>query len=162
MSEPAYGAQPTTRGAAARGDRGGSPVAHPRPGPAIDSRMDGDRVVVAVRGELDLDAGQTFQRALREALGRSVRGIDLDLSGVGFCDCSALNILISLRHRALAQGKTIVVCATSPVSERLLHLTGMLPLFGADGPRRTGPGRPGAPGGPGNPGVPPSRDGATG
>ncbi|MFE1910299.1 STAS domain-containing protein [Streptomyces anandii] len=100
--------------------------------PVIETRPAGDRVVVAVRGELDLDAGQVFQRALRRALACSVRGVDLDLGAVVFCDCSALNILISLRHRALTQGKTIVVTAAAPVAERLLALTGTRPLFSAD------------------------------
>jgi anti-anti-sigma factor len=99
---------------------------------AIESSPGGDRVVVAVRGELDLDVGQLLQRALREALARSARGLDLDLSGVAFCDCSALNILMGLRQRALADGKTVVVRATSPASERLFDLTGTLSLFTAD------------------------------
>lgn len=133
MAKPAYDTRSTAGGAAARGDRGGAP-AHPGREPVIDVGPDGDRVLVTVCGELGLDAGQGFQRALKEALGRSARGIDLDLSGVGFCDCSALNILISLRGRALEQGKTVVVRATSPVSERLLVLTGTRSLFSAETP----------------------------
>jgi anti-anti-sigma factor len=134
MAEPAYESRPTAGGAAACGDRGGVPAAHPGCELAIDTGSEGGRVLVTVRGELDLDTGQDFQRTLKDALGRSAQGIDLDLSGVGFCDCSALNILIGLRERALAQGKTIVVRATSPVSERLLVLTGTRPLFCAEEP----------------------------
>ncbi|MFE2509934.1 STAS domain-containing protein [Streptomyces naganishii] len=99
--------------------------------PVIESRPAGDRVVVAVRGELDLDAGQAFQRALRQALACSARGVDVDLGAVAFCDCSALNILISLRRRALTQGKSVVITAATPVAERLLALTGTGPLFSA-------------------------------
>ncbi|GAA1006375.1 hypothetical protein GCM10009564_13470 [Streptomyces thermogriseus] len=137
MAEPAHMSR-TTAGTAAREVRGGVPAARSGRGPAIDTSPDGDRVRVTVRGELGLDAGQDFRRALKGALGRSARGIDLDLSGVESCDCSALNILIGLRERALAQGKTIVVCATSPASERLLLRTGTHALFGAgtpDGPK---------------------------
>ncbi|WNM32197.1 ANTAR domain-containing protein [Streptomyces sp. Li-HN-5-11] len=105
----------------------------------MESSPGGDRVVVAVRGELDLDVGQLLQRALREALARSTRGLDLDLSGVAFCDCSALNILIGLRRRALADGKTVTVRATSPVIERLFDLTDTLSLFTADGQEDTVP-----------------------
>lgn len=133
MAEPVHESRPTT-GIAACEDRGGTPAAHPGRGPVIDTGPEGDRVLVRVRGELDLDAGQEFRRALKDALGRSARGIDLDLSGVEFCDCSALNILIGLRERALAQGKTIAVRATSPVSERLLLLTGTHELFHAEAP----------------------------
>ncbi|MGX4693994.1 ANTAR domain-containing protein [Streptomyces sp. JNUCC 63] len=134
MAEPAYEARSTAGGAAARGDRGGVPAAPPGCELAIGTGPEGGRVLVTVHGELDLDTGQGFQRALKDALGRSAQGIDLDLSGVGFCDCSALNTLISLRERALAQDKTIVVRATSPVSERLLVLTGTHSLFCAEAP----------------------------
>ncbi|MEU7059232.1 STAS domain-containing protein [Streptomyces sp. NPDC046197] len=128
MSEPAYDAHSTT-GDAAAADNDGAPAAHPGRALTIDSCPDGDRVAVVVRGELDLDVGQPFQYALREALSRSAGGIDLDLGAVEFCDCSALNILISLRHRALAEGKTVVLRATSPVIERLLALTDTHALF---------------------------------
>ncbi|GAA0909366.1 ANTAR domain-containing protein [Streptomyces thermoalcalitolerans] len=137
MAEPVHEAW-TTTGTAVRDGRGGVPAARSGRGPAIGTGPDGDRVRVTVRGELGLDAGQDFRRALKDALGRSARGIDLDLSGVESCDCSALDILIGLRERALAQGKTIVVRATSPATERLLLRTGTRALFGAptpDGPQ---------------------------
>ncbi|KUO05686.1 antitermination regulator [Streptomyces caeruleatus] len=97
-------------------------------------RPDGDRLVVKVSGELDLDASERFRRVLREALSRSVRGIDLDLEGVSFCDCSALNIMLYLRHRALEQSKTVVIHSTSAAVDRLLTLTGTRPLFGSAAP----------------------------
>src|SRR5687768_10619207 len=70
-------------------------------------RLDGDRGLVKVRGELDLDNSEQLGGALGEALSRSVRGIDLDLEDVSFCDCSALNTLLDVRHRALKQTKTV-------------------------------------------------------
>lgn len=91
---------------------------------------DGDRVVVKVSGELDLEASERFRSVLRQALSHSVRGIDLDLEGVSFCDCSALNVLLHLRHRALEQSKTVAVRSTSTVVDRLLTLTGTHELFG--------------------------------
>ncbi|RSN94626.1 antitermination regulator [Streptomyces sp. WAC 05379] len=97
---------------------------------------DGDRVSVEVRGELDLDTSERLRGALREALRRSVRGVDLDLKGVTFCDCAALNILLALRLRALRQGKTVVISASGAVVDRLLDLTRTRELFagpGADG-----------------------------
>ncbi|MFF9275965.1 ANTAR domain-containing protein [Streptomyces griseosporeus] len=97
--------------------------------PVIETRPAGDRVLVVVRGELDLDAGQELQHALRAALARSVRGVDLDLAGVGFCDCSALNILLALRERALQEGKTVAVREAGPAAERLLELSGTRALF---------------------------------
>ncbi|MFD5842904.1 ANTAR domain-containing protein [Streptomyces chartreusis] len=94
---------------------------------------DGDRVSVEVRGELDLDTSERLRGALREALRRSVRGVDLDLKGVTFCDCAALNILLALRLRALKQGKTVVISASGAAVDRLLDLTRTRELFAGPG-----------------------------
>ncbi|MXM67718.1 anti-sigma factor antagonist [Streptomyces sp. HUCO-GS316] len=99
--------------------------------PTITTCADGDRVIVTVRGELDLGTDQRLRRALRSALSRSVRGIDLDMGGVEFCDCSALNVLLSIRQQALAQSKTVRIEAAGPVVERVLTLTDTRPLFTA-------------------------------
>ncbi|MFH0519981.1 ANTAR domain-containing protein [Streptomyces sp. M41] len=96
-------------------------------------RLDADRVVVSVCGELDLDNSERLRGTLRDALSRSVRGVDLDLAEVSFCDCSALNILLGLRRRALKQAKTVTIRTASPVVDRLLALSGTRNLF-AGGP----------------------------
>ncbi|MGI5372854.1 ANTAR domain-containing protein [Streptomyces sp. CA-251387] len=87
-----------------------------------------------VCGELDIDTSEQFRGVLREALSRSVRGIDLDLDGVAFCDCSALNVLLTLRHRALEQDKTVTIHSTSTAVDRLLDLTRTRTLFAGSGP----------------------------
>lgn len=112
----------------------GTPTVSPPCAPAATARADGDRVRVTLSGELDLDASERLRGVLREALSRSVRGIDLDLEGVSFCDCSALNILLDLRHRALERSKTVVIHSTSAAVDRLLTLTGTRPLFGTAAP----------------------------
>ncbi|MCX5058833.1 ANTAR domain-containing protein [Streptomyces sp. NBC_00201] len=93
----------------------------------------GGRMSVTVRGELDIGA-QWLQPELRDILGRSATGVDLDLSAVRFCDCGGLNVLLDLRHHALDQGKTVAVRACSPVVRRLLDLTGTGELFTHSGP----------------------------
>jgi len=111
----------------------GTPVVEPLPLVAALC-PEGDRMKVVVRGELDLDAGDRFQRILRDALHRSVRGVDLDLRGVTFCDCAALNILLALRQRALADGKTVALHGSSAMVDRLLVLTGTRDLFATPDP----------------------------
>ncbi len=98
----------------------------------------GDRTVVVVSGEIDIDSEQAVRRALRLALARSPGGLDLDLAGVGFCDCAGLNVLLSVRAIALADGKTLRVRAAGAGVERLFALTGTSSLFGhAPGPAAT-------------------------
>ena len=95
----------------------------------IVTRPAGARTVVVVSGEIDIDTEQTLQRALRLALARSSEGVDLDLTGAGFCDCSGLNVLLRVRRIALTDGKTLRIRAAAPAVERLLTPTDTSSLF---------------------------------
>ncbi|GGX85399.1 STAS domain-containing protein [Streptomyces minutiscleroticus] len=97
-----------------------------------DCRPDGDRTAVVLRGEIDRQAQEAVGRSLHDALRRSRRGVDLDLGGISFIDCSGLNVLLDLRRRALRDGKTVVVRTAGPAVVRLLSLAGALTLFGQD------------------------------
>ncbi|MFF8954099.1 STAS domain-containing protein [Streptomyces sp. NPDC014940] len=88
-------------------------------------------IPVTVDGELDFDAGDQVRDRLDEALAASARGVELDLSGLGFCDCAGLSVLLELRHRALGQGKTVTIRASNPAVDRLLDLVGARELFSA-------------------------------
>src|SRR5690349_4118681 len=92
----------------------------------------GDRFVVSVRGELDMDSDPLLQQTLNKALDRAAGGLELDLAGVDFCDCSALNVLLDVRARAHLSGKQVVLTAASRAVQRLLTLTDTLPLFTQD------------------------------
>ncbi|MFJ8142744.1 ANTAR domain-containing protein [Streptomyces sp. NPDC096013] len=93
------------------------------------TRSAGSRTVVAISGEIDIDTEQMMHHALRLALARSSEGVDLDLAGVGFCDCAGLNVLIRVRRLALADGKTLCIRALSPEVERLFTLTDTSSMF---------------------------------
>ncbi|MFH8795023.1 ANTAR domain-containing protein [Streptomyces sp. NPDC017941] len=86
-----------------------------------------------MRGELDLDAALRLRPELFGALGRSADGLRLDCAEVSFCDCSGLNLVLSLRREAARQGKTVTVRSLSPVVERLLDLTGATFLYAPTG-----------------------------
>ena len=121
MPEPAHSAQPLT-------------TAGTRPPclASIEAVPAGDRVDVVCRGELDLGA-EWLQPELYAVLHRSATGVDLDLEGVGFCDCAGLNVLLDLRREALDQGKTVTIRSCGPALGRLLDLTGAGELFKAEG-----------------------------
>ena len=121
---------------------GGQPFTAPRsPGGGGEGRglppclatatyeADGSRVRVTVRGELDLDSQRTLRSGLLKALADSATGLDVDLSGLGFCDCAGFSVLLELRKRALSQNKTVVIRATSPATDRLLSLLRARELF---------------------------------
>ncbi len=146
MPEPAHPERPLTGEGAEHGQDGPTRVSlPPTPSPAsFETVPDGDdRTTLALRGELDLEAGRQLRPGLNQALGRAARSVDLDLSGVGFCDCSGLNLLLGLRHRALHQGKAIRIAAGSPAVDRILDVTGTRYLFTPEG-QEDGAAAPGA------------------
>ncbi|MER5436010.1 ANTAR domain-containing protein [Streptomyces sp. NPDC002588] len=139
MPEPVYDGDLGVGDAQVHAEASGVPQARSAYVPEIGVRPDGDRVVVVVRGELDLESAAHLEHALRAALGAAVGGVDLELDGVGFCDCSGLNVLLGLRRQGLKQGKTIGLRTLGPAVERLLTLTGTRPLF-AETESEPGPG----------------------
>ncbi|MFF3736941.1 ANTAR domain-containing protein [Streptomyces sp. NPDC002566] len=146
MSEAAYEADPAVGDGCVREETGDPARSEPRApavrGPQFTLQPDGDRVVVAVRGELDLDACERLAHVLRSALAEAADGVDLDLGEVDFCDCSALNALLGARERGLEQGKTVALRAAGPVVARLLALTATDTLFTAPAPTPDGPRHP--------------------
>jgi anti-anti-sigma factor len=113
-----------------------------RPLLEIEVHAAGDRQLVVLGGDMDVECDQTLHIALRGALTRSRTGVDLDLSEVGFCDCSGLNVLLRARLLAHQDGKTLVVRAASSTVSRLLSVTHTRSLLASpDGVRQGLPGR---------------------
>lgn len=121
MPEPAQSAQPLT-----------ATDTRPPCLASVKTVTAGDRVAVVCRGELDVGA-EWLRPQLYAALASSTTGVDLDLAGVGFCDCAGLNVLLDLRREALDQGKTITITSCGRALGRLLDLTGARELFRAEG-----------------------------
>jgi anti-anti-sigma factor len=84
---------------------------------------------VAVSGEIDLGCAHLLEEILRNGLRTAPGGLDVDLSGVGFFDCSGLNVLLRVRARALDTGTRLVVTRMSPPVARLLELARCEGLF---------------------------------
>ncbi|MEU3827010.1 STAS domain-containing protein [Streptomyces sp. SID486] len=125
MLDPVHRAQPLVTPGLRPGTRTGARRPLP-PGLAIASYTPGgSRTRVEIRGELDLDSGNRLRTGLLEALADSATGLDLDLSGLTFCDCAGLGVLLDLRQRASSQNKSVLVRAGSPLVDRLLHLIGV-------------------------------------
>ncbi len=124
MTEPSYDAPGAGEGAVVRAaSLPPATVLLVRAGP------DDARVSVTLSGEFCLDDSQNLRHSLTHALTRSAQGIDLDLGGTTFADCSALNVLLAVRRQAVQDGKTVTVTTASPVVERLLTVTDTYDLF---------------------------------
>lgn len=102
-------------------------------GLAIIIEHHGDRVVLRLQGELDVGSRKSLRRAVGNVLGlRPV--LVLELSALGFADCSGLSVLV-WAHRQLAEhGHELIVTPGQPMVNRLLRLTGLDTYLHLSGP----------------------------
>lgn len=93
----------------------------------MDAQLDGrdeNRLMISVRGEIDLaNADELFQRLIVLAQPTSCQ-IALDLSEVTFMDCAGLHMLSALDRHVRARGGAMFVAATSATVARLFELAG--------------------------------------
>ena len=84
---------------------------------------DSDRVVIRVKGELDMAATPTLSEAI---LGQGdVAHIHLDLSGVTFLDSSAIGTLVASGREVGERGSRLEIGARSDIVTRVLEITGL-------------------------------------
>lgn len=83
---------------------------------------DGDRIRIALEGELDLSNSKTVETPLREAIA-SGRDVLIDLDLLTFIDSTGISLLVmALREK---EGGLSFVRSQSPEVRRLLDLTGL-------------------------------------
>jgi anti-sigma B factor antagonist len=86
-------------------------------------RRAGAALILAVRGELDLETLEPLRAALAAAAREEAPRVVLDMSQVGFCDSSTLNELLRA-DVALGAGR-LWIAAPSPFVARLFGLIGL-------------------------------------
>ena len=97
----------------------------PRPGGLhVDVRRDGDAVIVALAGELDLATVGELERAMQAARDAGA-GVVVDLRRLSFMDSTGLRAIV-LAHEELdrAGQKLAIVRGPGPV-QRVFELTGL-------------------------------------
>lgn len=96
----------------------------------VTSRSEGDRVVVSVRGEIDLYTVPRLQSALATALtaGAAIQLV-VDLSGVDFCDSTGVNVLLAAHRRARETGGNLELSGPRPAVRKILQVTGLETVF---------------------------------
>ena len=83
------------------------------------------RIVVRLRGALDVAAAPALRERLIGLLHPGLRLLVLDLSRVPSCDPAGLAVLIGAQRRARALGIVVRLAAPSLPVARLLRLTGL-------------------------------------
>jgi anti-anti-sigma factor len=90
----------------------------------VVTRDEGDDVVVALSGELDL-AGEGRVEAAIAAAQASGRPLTIDLSGLNFIDSSGLRVLVRLHNLATTSGLRYRLIAGPPQVHRTFALCGL-------------------------------------
>ncbi|WP_322984665.1 STAS domain-containing protein [Streptomyces sp. S584] len=78
---------------------------------------------ISLIGEIDVDTAPQLRQALAQALRQDVTPLDIDVSGVTFCDCSGLNAFLEAFQQATAAGGSLRLHHPSPPLCRLVELT---------------------------------------
>ncbi len=97
---------------------------------AIEVRWPQPQVaVVVLAGEHDLSSGEELRQALEGALARCDHLV-VDLSAAEFIDSTIVAVLIQTMKDATELGRKFnVVLGTAPAVERILDVTGVIPLL---------------------------------
>jgi anti-sigma B factor antagonist len=76
-------------------------------------------------GELDVATAPQLSALVNSAFASGARSLELDLSGVTFCDSAGLRVLADAAGQARRAGGTVIVRGSSPMVRRTLHLVGL-------------------------------------
>jgi len=89
------------------------------------THADSARTRVDLGGELDMATAQTFREHLRRIETVGTGDVEIDMSGVGFCDSSGLGALINAHQNLLALGRRLRIVNAPHQVTRLLNITGL-------------------------------------
>ena len=102
------------------------PVA-PWPQLAVQVQPTNGRTCVLLAGELDLATVPQLAQLVERELTAGCRALDLDLSGIVFCDARGLRGLTDAADRVRAAGGDFAVRGPCPPLRRMLAATGPVP-----------------------------------
>ena len=96
----------------------------------VSSRSQGDHVILALAGEIDLYTAPRLQSELTSALsaGKPVL-IVVDMSAVEFCDSTGMNVLLAAHRLASEKGGSLTLAAPRPPVRKILEVTGLQSVF---------------------------------
>ncbi len=95
----------------------------------LRAENDGETLVFALNGSLDLATAPTVRAALLDAIEKSNHNLIVDLSQLEFLDSTGLGVLIGAHRRTAEHHGTFrLVISNGPIS-RLLNITGLIAVF---------------------------------
>jgi anti-sigma B factor antagonist len=112
----------------------------PSPTLTIATSRTDERIRLTLAGEVDLSTRDALINATIRALAEPVRRLELDVSGVRFCDSSGISGFLAVRRIAAEHETELALTNPSPQLEQLFVVTGLYDALTA--PDEPGPGGP--------------------
>jgi anti-sigma B factor antagonist len=111
-----------------------SPAAVTRYGADVELRVtrrsQGDHIVLALAGEIDLYTAPRLQTELTAAVAAAKSAqIVVDMSAVEFCDSTGMNVLLAAHRLASEKGGDLTLAAPRPPVRKILEVTGLQSVF---------------------------------
>jgi anti-anti-sigma factor len=85
----------------------------------------GRQSVLRLLGELDLCNKDLLRDAISDALEHGPQILVLDLSGLGFMDCSGLRVLVGTQKHLAEDQRQLFLAGSRPIVRRLIRITGL-------------------------------------
>jgi anti-anti-sigma factor len=90
----------------------------------VESRVEGDRAIVTVRGDLDLQVAERVVAEIEQVEEGAPAVLVIDLSGLSFLDSSGMGVIAAAQARAVEAGRRIVLVRPPYSVRRAFELSG--------------------------------------
>lgn len=96
----------------------------------VNASVVGNTSTISMSGRFDFNVQRDFKEAYDPQLeNAAVSAIEINLAGVEYLDSSALGMLLMLRERAMAAGKSLKLCKPSASVMQILEIANFSKLF---------------------------------
>lgn len=97
---------------------------------SINTSVSGNTLTINMTGRFDFHVQRDFKEAYDPQLANTtVSAIEVNLAGVDYLDSSALGMLLMLRERATAAGKSLKLCRPGTSVAQILEIANFSKLF---------------------------------
>ena len=90
----------------------------------LESRVEGDRAIVTVRGDFDLQVAQRVVEELAKVEAGEPALVIIDLSRVSFLDSAGMGVIAAAQARATEAGRNLVVVRPPYSVRRAFEVSG--------------------------------------
>jgi anti-anti-sigma factor len=96
----------------------------------INTSSASDRAVIKLAGRFDFNDHRILKAAYEPLLQQAgMKTVEVDMAGIEYLDSSALGMLMLMRERAQAAGKTVVLSHPNSTVAQILEIANFSKLF---------------------------------